>query len=142
MMNKEGAAPEKRKPLNELVEPPHTATSEDGPSEYQKNVDTEILSNLKQNRDQQQFLFTKTLSFSATLYAGAIVFAVFSKQTGVNYFMGIVAFMTPATIILSLLISKISQLNNKSSSDDPSSIGLIAKSLQEIIKAFKQPPTS
>lgn len=140
MKNSPSSLPEP-KPIDALVNPPNIQEKEDAISDKQKNIDTEILTSMRDSRTQKQFLFTRTLCLCTILYGAAILFTIFSKQNGIDYFIGIMAFMTPATIILSLLISKIIEPNNKSSQkDDLPAISLVAKTVHEIVKAFKQPP--
>ena len=129
----------KNKPLEELTNPEHVAEEEEIVSDTEKGLHQDILDERRLDREHKHTLFTVSLYLSAMLYGVGVLFALLSRQVGVSYFIGIMSFMTPATIIISVLIAKImSAKDSNNSKSDSSAISAIGKVAQEIVKGFSK----
>lgn len=128
---------EELKPLKQLTEPEIIAEKNERVSDTEKDIHKDILEERVSNRKHKHELFTLSIYMCSILYASGIIFAVCSRQVGIAYFIGIMAFMTPATLIISVLIAKIMNSEKQNNKDDSSSVLMaIGKITQQIVKGF------
>lgn len=129
--------PNRPSPIETLTDPNSPEDPSKEVTALQEGVDGEILKSLQQSRQHKEILFCSTLTASLALYALAAFFAARSKQSGLSYFLEIAAFMTPATIILVVLLTKTMTTNSKSNKEDnTSAIVSLGKLAQEILKGL------